>query len=433
MNGAPLKNGPALRVGIVTIGCRANQADSARMASSLPPGSVEVDCWTEPCDTVLINTCSVTSRAEADARKLIRRARRKHPDAEIIVTGCAVQVDPDRWSSIPEVDTIVGLNGRDLIGEILREHPGTVEGSIDPPSGGVDGPTPLRGHRSRPFLKIQDGCSRGCTYCIVPKARGIERSRKPDQILEDIRLLSEAGYREIVFTGVHLGRWGRDLGTNLNELLDILDNVTENVRIRLSSLEPMDLTPGLVERIISHPKICPHLHFPLQSGDQEILNAMGRGHSLDDYRKLLEAAVSTDPDTSLGTDVMVGFPGETDETHRNTVDFLNSLPLTYLHIFSFSPRDGTIAARMSGRPQGKDVKSRLNDLKKLDKSIRQKFLDSQAGTEREFILESPPHASGRRIALSDNYVRMFVSDKISESLIEDFIHLLIDTISDVEG
>lgn len=395
-----------LKIGFITIGCRANQADTARMISLLPSNAVEADPMTEPCDIAIINTCTVTSRAEADARKLIRRIKRKQNDIKILVTGCAVQVDKNPWSDMPEVDLVIGLNDRDDIQKFIRENLAVVEPEIKSPSGGVDGPTPLKGHKSRPFLKIQDGCSRGCAYCIVPKARGPERSRQLDLIREDIFKLHNHGYNEIVLTGVHLGRWGYDFGSDLNDLIEMLDKIILDIRFRFSSLEPMDLTPEIIERLIGHPKICPHLHLPLQSGDQKILDLMGRGHSLDDYTRLLDAAMKTNPDTALGTDIMIGFPGEDDESFLNSFNYLKEIPLTYLHIFTYSPRKGTRAAAMPGNPPGKTVKDRLDALKKLDKEKRQAFYRSQDGRIRPFLIENPRFKSGPMTALSDNYIRV---------------------------
>jgi threonylcarbamoyladenosine tRNA methylthiotransferase MtaB len=419
-----------LKVAIITIGCRANQADSARMISSLHQDTVLVDPWNGLPDIAIVNTCAVTSRAEADARKLIRRIKRKSPDVKILVTGCAAQVDNDIWSDMPEVDLVIGLNARDEIEKYIHENAFTLDLAIKTPKGGIDGPTPLFGHRSRPFLKIQDGCSRGCAYCIVPKARGPERSRRPESIRDDIRNLTDAGFREIVLTGVHLGRWGFDFGSDINQLLDILDEVDLDVRFRFSSLEPMDLTPDIIRRIIGHPKICPHLHLPLQSGDRKILDLMGRNHSPADYLELLEAAIEANPDTALGTDIMVGFPGEDDESFINTLNFLKNTPLTYLHIFTFSPRKGTKAAQMSGKPSGETVSERMKALKSLDKSKRLDFRRSQDGKVRPFLIENPEAGSGILTALSDNYIRIqFVAEKYRFSL-GQVITMRIDTNND---
>lgn len=393
----------------------------------MPENSIEVDPWTDSCDLVIINTCAVTARAEADARKLIRRAKRANPGSKILVTGCAVQVESKKWSDMPEVDLVIGLRDRDEIKKYITKNVGDIELEIGKPSGGVDGPTPLKGHRSRPFLKIQDGCTRGCAYCIVPIARGPERSRQPDLIREDIHNLYNAGFREIVLTGVHLGRWGIDLGMNLSGLLDLFDEIDLDIRFRLSSLEPMDLTPALVKRIIAHPLICPHLHIPLQSGDPKILDLMGRDHSLEHYTELLDAALMTDPDIALGTDIMVGFPGEDDESFLNTFNYLEDSPLTYLHIFTWSPRNGTRAVDMPNRPQGRIVRGYMKQLKELDRLKRRRFIESQIGNIRPCLVEHPPYKSGVITALSDNYIRLNLLSKNNLNSIGQVIPIKIDT------
>ncbi len=432
MSTDPENSNDRLKIGFITIGCRANQADTARMISRLRSLAVDVDPWdssAQTCDLIIVNTCAVTSKAEADARKLIRRSKRAHPESRIVVTGCAAQVEPDKWSEMPEVDCVVGITERDEIEKYLPLHEDSALSKVTKPSGGVDGPTPLHGHRSRPFLKIQDGCTRGCAYCIVPRARGPERSRSPELVREDIQRFSEAGYGEIVLTGVHLGRWGRDIGTDLSELLDILENIDTGIRIRLSSLEPMDLTPTLIKRIVTHPVICPHLHIPLQSGDQGILDSMGRDHTLRHYTDLLEAAVGIEPDIALGTDLMVGFPGENNKSHKNTLDFIKSLPLTYLHIFTYSPRALTRAADMPNRPTGPVVRDRMKDLKAVDNGKRMAFQKSQNGKIRPFLIESPT-ASNRITALSDNYLRIIVKDSEVINCIGQVVPLEIDINND---
>ncbi|MFH1675429.1 MAG: MiaB/RimO family radical SAM methylthiotransferase [bacterium] len=324
------------------------------------------------------------------------------------MTGCSVQINPSAWTLMPEVDRVIGIKERDKLSEYLVFRPGEQTVTVGSPSGGVDGPPAISGHKSRPFLKIQDGCSRGCTYCIVPRARGPERSRTPDRIIEDIERLSNEGFREIVLTGIHLGRWGIDLGENFQTLLDYLDRVKSDVRIRLSSIEPMDLTPDLVHRILTHKLICPHLHIPLQSGDQAILDSMGRGHSIGHFSNLLDAIIKTRPDAAIGTDILVGFPGETPESFEKTVSYVSSQPFTYLHIFSWSPREGTKASLMKNRPRGSSVIERVKILKGIDLEKRKTFMNANQGMKRPFLIEIPSGKSNKLTALSDNYIRALV-------------------------
>jgi len=415
-------------IGFITIGCRSNQADTAGMISSLQGKFRKVDVFSadQLCDFIVVNTCTVTSRAEVDARKLLRRAKRLHPDAVVIVTGCAVQVDCAKWLEMPEVDHVIGIADRDRLLEIFESEKFSGISAITMPSGGVFGETPVAGHRSRPFLKIQDGCTRGCAYCIVPKARGPERSRPLEFIERDLRKLSELGYREIVLTGIHLGRWGTDIGLGFSDLLDLIDKLEIESRIRLSSLEPMDLSPDLVAKILSTNKICPHIHIPLQSGDQAILDSMGRGHTIQEYISLIETAKIISPDSAIGTDLIVGFPGENDKTHQNTLDLIKSLPFSYLHIFSWSPRAGARASGFPNKPKGEDVRSRMRSLKALDKSKREAFTKSQDGKIRDFLIETPENPKSPVTALSDNYIRIAIKDSVLQSCIGNIVPIRID-------
>jgi len=418
-----------MKIGILTIGCRANQSDSSTMATLLSRKHDVTDPWSSECDIVIINTCTVTSRADADARKLTRRARRKHPDAMIIVTGCAVQVDPEKWAGMNEVDLVVGIRDRAAIDEIIEKEINQKSIITGPPSGGIDGPTPLYMHRSRPFLKIQDGCSRGCAYCIVPRARGPERSRPLDLIRKDIHNLSEAGYREIVFTGVHLGRWGYEFGTDLNAVLDMIEKIDMDVRFRFSSLEPMDLDPDFVRRLLSIPNVCPHLHLPLQSADDGVLNLMGRGHTISQYENLLEAAVETCPDVSLGADILTGFPGETESAFTNTLKFLNDSPLTYLHVFPYSPRERTGAIKMSGAVPNREISRRVADLHAVDLRLRKKFLESQAGKVRNCLIETGLTDSGSYTGLTDNYISLELKGENTDILMGHIVPVRVDIIN----
>ena len=418
-----------IRIAFITIGCRTNQADTSRMISSMPVPFELIDLdnpGNTQCDFVVVNTCTVTSRADVDGRKAVRRAKKKFPDAKIIVTGCSAQINPSAWILMPEVDKVIGIKERDNLSECLAIRSGEKSVVVGRPSGGVDGPPAISGHKSRPFLKIQDGCSRGCTYCIVPRARGPERSRTADRIIEDIERLSNEGFREIVLTGIHLGRWGIDLGENFQTLLENLDRVKSDVRIRLSSIEPMDLTPDLIQRIFSHRLICPHLHIPLQSGDQAILDSMGRGHSIEHFTNLIDAIIKTRPDSAIGTDILIGFPGETNESFEITASYVSSQPFTYLHIFSWSPREGTPASRMANRPIGSSVTERVKTLKGIDLEKRKKFLNANHGMKRPFLIETPSVKSKKITALSDNYVRVLAEGPKGRIAAGTIVSLIID-------
>lgn len=397
------------------------------MMSKLPPGYSLTQIESESCDVVVINTCMVTSKAEADCRKYIRRTRKEYPKAKIIVTGCASQVNPEKWASMPEVDQVIGIFERDKLDEIL------VDGSsskiiVSKPSGGVLGPTPLTGHRSRPFLKIQDGCSRGCSYCIVPFARGPERSRPLNLIKNDIAKLIDSGYKEIVLTGVHLGRWGQDINLSLEHLLEVLAGV-QGARIRFSSIEPMDINKSHIRMILTNPRICPHLHVPLQSGDNRILQAMKRGHQVDDYLELVGHAISINPDVAIGTDIMTGFPGEDDLAFRNTMEVLSKFPFAYLHVFKFSPRPGTCISRNSNEPSGVVTSERMKQLKNLDICKRREFAEKFHGRIMECLVEAPEEDSKQIIALTGNFIHISIDEQCPRSIIGQLKSFVLDTIS----
>ena len=259
--------------------------------------------------------------------------------------------------------------------------------------------------------------------CRQPE--GTSRSRSPELIVKDIEALEKAGFAEIVLTGIHLGRWQCDLGLNLDNLLDALDRAGDS-RIRLSSIEPMDLSPEMVDRIISHPKICPHLHIPLQSADNGILKAMGRGHTIEQYSELIRAAKNADPDVSIGTDIMVGFPGEDDAAFYNTFDFLVSQPFAYIHVFTFSPRLGTRAWEMTDRVPGEIVKDRMRMLRKVGNEKRRAFRAGFAGRTLPCLIETPDEA-GIFTALSHNYLRIRIARLPEGVRPGQVIPLIIDT------
>jgi threonylcarbamoyladenosine tRNA methylthiotransferase MtaB len=417
-----------LNIAFLTIGCRANQADTSGMVSAITSRCNVVDLESDHCDIVIVNTCAVTSRAESDCRKLIRRARKLHSNSLIVVTGCATNVNRTSWESMPEVNRVVDFREPGTLAEIISTS--NANTPIPEIGQGIYAPTPIHGHKSRPFLKIQDGCSRGCTYCIVPKARGPERSRPLDQVRYDLKLLSEAGFEEIVITGIHLGRWGCDLGLGLRQLLDIFNSIPSNVRIRLSSIEPMDLTPELVREILTSPRICPHLHIPLQSADDRILKAMGRGHTIADFKKIIEACIDANPDVAIGTDIMVGFPGEDEDAFQNTLRYTTELPFAYLHVFTYSPRPLTVAATMPDRPTGEAVKERMRLLKKIDASHRSSYRRAFQGRILPFLIESPAIQGCLPTALSHNYIRIYLQAIEKDLRAGQVVPLILDTIND---
>jgi len=363
-----------LRLCIRTVGCRTNQADSLALELAGAAGGAQVVGEMEDADVVIINSCAVTSRAARDVRRLVGQARRRAPRARLIVTGCMVEVEePDLWTSLG----------------VSRVVPGAEKMSV---LDGLLGGPPLERALSsfRPALKVQEGCSIGCRYCIVPRTRGPERSVDPDEVERAAASLAGRGAREVVLTGTQLGAWGRDLEPprTLAQLVRRLLAGRTVRRVRLSSIEPWGLDPALTAMLASErPGFCHHLHVPLQSGSARIHRAMGRPGDPDAWYATLCRAAALAPDVALGTDVLVGFPGEEPVDFADTEALLRSVPLSYLHVFPFSPRPGTPASDMPGRPDERDVQERVKSLRALSTGMRVAFLGRLLGYELEVVVE----------------------------------------------
>ncbi|MFQ5956971.1 MAG: tRNA (N(6)-L-threonylcarbamoyladenosine(37)-C(2))-methylthiotransferase MtaB [Candidatus Brocadiales bacterium] len=342
----------------ITLGCKVNQYDTQVLREALgrkgyrevPPDST--------ADLYVVNTCAVTSNSEVKSRQEIRKVVRLKPEAEVVVTGCYANADSGTLEKIAGVDRVVDSEAltRSLVDET----------SDYPPDSGI---SRFEGH-SRAFLKIEDGCDAHCSYCIIPALRGGVRSKAPETILAEARRLAGNGYREVVLTGVHLGAYGRDLdGTTIINVLKGLKEIEGISRIRLSSLEAMEVTDELVELMAGGEKICPHLHLPLQSGDDDVLKIMNRRYTVGEYLEVLDKIRSKLPNPSFSTDIMVGFPGEGPEQFENTLNVCRQAGFSRMHIFPYSPRKGTPAASMQGRPDTKDVKGRRAVLETLGREL----------------------------------------------------------------
>ncbi len=402
---------------ISTLGCKVNQSESDAIARQLESynwlsagnnGSTEV---------TIINTCTVTQKAAMQSRQAVRRAIRAHPNSRIVVTGCYAQTEPEAFEKINGVHYIIGNADKHRIGEILTAggdsavgHTVTInkEQSSDPlkPSH-----TAVSSSRTRPFLKIQDGCDAFCTYCIVPYARGPSRSLPVADVLEGIRDLSVAGYHEIVLTGIHLGQYGCDLipATSLSELLDGIDRSELIQRVRLSSIEPLELTDELIQRVADSPRFCRHFHIPLQSGDDRILKKMKRPYTVDIFRQRIAKIRDQISDAAIGVDTLIGFPGETDAAFSNTYELIRELPITYLHVFPFSARPGTPAARYPDKIPPDVIKERCEKMRCLGQIKRLQFYRSFIGKEVEILVESTRHAAtGLLKGLSSNYLPVLI-------------------------
>ncbi|MCB2187497.1 MAG: MiaB/RimO family radical SAM methylthiotransferase [Deltaproteobacteria bacterium] len=369
------------------LGCKVNQAESHHLGRELAARGWERPAPGEPAELAVLLTCSVTAAAARQSRQMARRLARAHPGATVVVTGCDAQAEPAAYQAegfrVLGRSELADLAARAARGEWPTELPG-------PPDAGsfLPGAWPPGQGRSRGLLKVQDGCDAHCAYCIVPSTRGRPRSLPLDQALEQWNALAAQGAREVVLTGIHLGRWGRDL-TPPRELAALVAALlaAPGPRLRLSSLEGGEVSPELWDLARREPRLCRHFHLPLQSGCDRLLRAMGRPHPTAHFRRTVELLHRELPGVCLGADVMVGLPGEDAAAFRETRDFLASLPLAYLHVFPYSPRPGTPAAQRPGRPPGDLVKARAEELRTLGQGFRERFAASQVGAVLDLVVE----------------------------------------------
>jgi threonylcarbamoyladenosine tRNA methylthiotransferase MtaB len=401
---------------VITLGCKVNQYESASLEQKLKETGWSGAGKDDKAGLVVINTCIVTQRASYQSRQAIRKAIRENPGCIAAAIGCYGQVFPDELSEIEGVDIIAGNAGKLNLPQILGDHPqkcGQCVVSNDFSKNREFIHIPNRGpsNRTRASLKIQDGCDSFCSYCIVPFARGPVRSLDPLKVIESLHELSSAGYHEVVLTGVHLSKYGTDLGkgNTLKDILKKIDNERLPLRIRLSSLEPNEIDKELMEMIVSCSWLCRHLHIPLQSGDDTILKRMNRRYTSKNFAELVNMAHKKAPLAAIGLDVIAGFPGEDDKAFYNTAQIISDLPVSYLHVFPFSPRKGTPAARFSGQVNQKIVKDRAAVLREIGAKKREVFHNSCIGKEFEVIVTGPAQgAKGMVEGISDNYLNIII-------------------------
>ncbi len=382
------------KVAFYTLGCKVNQYETAVLAGLFAERGYEIVEFDRGADVYVINTCAVTRTGERKSRQAIRRAVRSNPKAVVAVTGCYAQVFPGEVLKIPGVRVVAGTLGRaELVDLVERAEDGTrpVNAVKTFAAGEIfeELPCPPKTGRTRAYVKIQDGCESFCTYCLVPYARGPMRSRQPGKVLEEVQLLADAGYKEIVLTGIHTSAYGRDLdsGIDLAGLLERVARVSGPLRIRMSSLEPHEITPRLVEVLASSPVFCRHLHVPLQSGDDRILQRMGRSYTAADYARTVSMLREGLPGLGLTTDVMVGFPGEGEREFANTCRFVEEMAFSRLHVFKFSPRPGTPAAAFPEQVAGTVKEERSRALLALGEKLAAAFAAVHLGREVEVLVE----------------------------------------------
>jgi threonylcarbamoyladenosine tRNA methylthiotransferase MtaB len=399
---------------IATLGCKTNQFESAAMEERLQGAGYSHVPFEAGADLVVVNTCTVTAATDAESRKLIRRARRLNGDCRVVVTGCYAQIDPAALSVIPGVSLVIGNEEkRDLL-ELLTEE-GTRVSDIRRTEVASVPTLSVFTERSRAFVQIQNGCDAFCSYCIIPYARGPSRSVPPEEVAGQIRRLVEAGYPEIVLTGIHIGGYGSDLAPpqSLLSLLRLLEEQTGVARLRLGSIEPTEISSELIEVVASSDVICPHFHIPLQAGDDDVLRAMNRNYTAAFFSDVVMDIRRRLPDAAIGIDVIAGFPGETEAQFKNTFRLIEALPVTHLHVFPFSRRPGTPAAQMSRQVPGDEIRSRAARLRELGEEKGRAFAGAFIGRELEVVVETGKERAMRR-GLSRNYLTVFFPEDEEE-------------------
>jgi threonylcarbamoyladenosine tRNA methylthiotransferase MtaB len=405
-----------MKVALFTVGCKLNQYETQAIAEQLEECGFERVDFSQPAEIYVINTCTVTKESDYSSRQAIYRAKRRSPQAQIIVTGCYAQVEKEFLEKLPGVSLVVKQDQKGELANLVASLFG--DDSIKPKQKEKE---ELFGFRvckhakhTRALVKIQDGCDKRCSYCVVPLARGKEKNREVDSILAEINCLVKNGYKEVVLTGVHIGRYKKD-GLSLVYLTERILNDTKVQRLRFTSIDPKEFSDELIDLISksnrpdASPRIARHLHIPLQSGDDHILSLMKRDYTTDEYRKLLVKIKSAIPEAMIGADVIVGFPGETDRQFENTYQFILSSPLSYLHIFSYSDRKGTISSQLPDKVSPEIIHKRSEILHDLGRKKWENYLEGFIGKTLEVLIEQKRDRKTNKLTgLSDNYIRVLL-------------------------
>jgi len=381
----------------------------------------------EKADLCIINTCTVTQKASMQSRQAVRKAIRSNPGARIIVTGCYAQTEPDEIDKIDGIHHIIGHMDKFKIPDMVlskekEPYPHLIRQNILSEHHFEHTPAAVSGNRTRPFLKIQDGCDSFCTYCIVPYARGRSRSMLIENVLKNIKQLKQAGYHEAVLTGVHLGAYGLDLSpkTDLTELLHRIVDINPIDRVRLSSIEPHELTDDIIELVAKADIFCHHFHIPLQSGDDLILKKMHRPYTRSLFRNQIRKINELLPDAAIGVDTLIGFPGETQKAFENTYSLIDELPVTYLHVFPFSARKDTPASSYQQPVDSKTIKVRCKIMRDLGHIKKRDFYKKFTGKTVEILIEDKRDKStGLLKGITSNYIPVHVNgdDNLKNTLV----------------
>lgn len=377
-------------VAFCTLGCKVNQYETNAMMQKMIEAGYEVVDFETKADIYIINTCTVTNMADKKSRQMLRRVKEINPEAILVAVGCYAQVAKEKLEQIPEIDLILGINEKnDIVKYVEQASKNTYVSDVLHQTEFLDFGDVTYTEKTRAVIKVQDGCNQFCSYCIIPYARGRIRSRKPESVIKEITDVAKEGIKEVVITGIHIASYGKDFNTEyrLIDLLEEIQKVDGIQRIRLGSLEPTLITEEFVTRLKKLSKICDHFHLSLQSGCNETLKRMNRKYTTDQFRHVVELLRKAYPEVHLTTDVIVGFPGETEEEFNKTYEFLKEIKFYKMHVFKYSPRSGTVAAKMPNQIDGNIKEERSNKLIELSDENEKEYNQKYIGKEVEVLLE----------------------------------------------
>ena len=404
------------RVALHTLGCRLNLSETGSIAQGFKDRGYDIVEFGEPADVVFINTCTVTDAADSTCRNLIRKAHGSSPEGKIVVAGCYAQMEPEKIAGMQGVDLVLGNTEKYKVFDYLDEED-TNQIHVDKSWEFQGAATTLSDSHTRAFLKIQDGCNYVCSFCIIPFARGRSRAITIENAVLEAKKLVAQGFKEIVLTGVNIGEYEQASGEKLHDLVEQVLAVEGLERFRLSSVEPNTITDELLAVLKSSPKVLDHFHIPLQSGDDEILKAMRRKYTVADYKKIIGKIMSAFPNAGIGADIIAGFPGETSEQFDNTFNLLRELPLTHFHVFPYSKRKNTTAAKMESHIHSAEKKSRVKSLMMFGDAKLNLFSEDQIGKRTKVLFERR-NKLGLFEGYSTNYVRVQVATDLELSNVE---------------
>lgn len=422
------------KVALHTLGCKLNFSETSTIGKEFLTKGFDIVDLKDDADIYLFNTCTVTENAERECRQLVRRVLRNNPSAFIIVTGCYAQMRPEEIARIDGVDVVLGSNEKFKIFSILEDFEKKELSCIYvSPTEELSNQFGMASssdadQRTRAYFKIQDGCDYKCSFCTIPLARGLSRSMQPDLLISEFKKLIEKGYKEIILTGVNVGDYGKSFNTNLFQLLIKLISVDGDFRIRISSIEPNLLTDDIIALTKQSEKLCNHFHIPLQSGSQSILKAMQRRYTTEDYKRVIHRVKESIPDAGIGVDVIVGFPGESEEEFLETHNFIRELPVSYLHVFTYSERPDTKAILLPDVVDHSVRKRRNHILRILSEKKRNQFYNEMIGKELEVLFEAENY-DGLMKGFSSNYIR--VQHNFEPDLINEFCTLQLNKVNDI--